>query len=280
MSYGCLVNEIQKDTDLTSYGIVFIDDLHAESKYKELLVGLMHRVMTCSRRSRNSGPLKLILSSSSIICPEEFESLRQIFPTLTPVSICVEPLYSASLEHVPISSTLEIVELIVRINSNSELGDVLVFLGCEDQIHAVHNLLLERLRCIGSQMHPLVVFGIHSTISYADFLAMLNPLHQVGARKVLLATGTSISDSVLKSSDVRFVVDSGKCEQTFFESSTTRATSSALTSCASLLQPPRNAAATPDHVAPCFVRRIRLARERCSSKRYVIITRALDRSLV
>jgi len=197
MTDGILLNEIQRDPELTDYDAVVVDEAHERSLNIDFILGHL-------RQLRHRRPdLKIVVTSATI----DTETFAQAFGGAPVVEVSgrmhpVETVYrppEGSDTGDSGGSYLDAAATVVReiLEANRE-GDILVFLPSERDIHELRRELEQgpARRC---DLLPL--FG---RLANADQQRIFRP---GGRRRIILAT--NIAETSITVPGIRFVVDSG-----------------------------------------------------------------------
>jgi len=199
MTDGILLMEARGDPDLRAYDVLMIDEAHERSLNIDVILGLVHEVLT--RRD----DLRVIISSATIN-PAQFQ--RFFAPVAGDVPLISVPArtYPIDVQYRPpkgngFDALVEAtVDEIVRLHRLREPGHMLVFLTGAGDIRRVEAQLHERWG--GPDLEVLPLYGRLTREEqervFADFGKR---------RKIVLAT--NIAETSITIPDVRYVIDCG-----------------------------------------------------------------------
>ena len=197
MTDGILLAETQSDPWLSAYDTLIIDEAHERSLNIDFLLGYLKRLLEKRR------DLKLIVTSATIDTAR-FAAHFGNAPVVEvegrgyPVELCWRPVETMPDPRLSAGSAEHVAAVLDEITANDPLGDVLVFLPGEREIHDVHRVL-ERRRYRHTEVMPL----------YARLSAREQDrvFHPGAARRVVLAT--NVAETSLTVPRIRYVIDSG-----------------------------------------------------------------------
>jgi ATP-dependent helicase HrpA len=192
MTDGILLAEIAKDRELRQYDALIIDEAHERSLNIDFILGYLKELL---RRRRD---LKVIVSSATLDTGE-FSRFFGDAPVIRVQgrTYGVEDVFRPTLvEETELSD--QVLDAIECIRSESEAGDVLVFLPGEREIREAAKLLK------GQKWPDVEVLQLFARLS-------MNEQHRVfrqsDQRRVVLAT--NVAETSLTIPNIHYVVDSG-----------------------------------------------------------------------
>ncbi len=190
MTDGILLNEIQRDRDLSRYDTLIIDEAHERSLNIDFLLGYLKQLLP--RRP----DLRLLITSATID-PERFAAhfggapIVEVSGRTYPVETRYRPVDKES------DQTQAIIDAVRELDSEAR-GDTLVFLSGEREIRDTADAL-EGLRLRDTEVLPL-----YSRLATADQHRVFQP-HRT--RRIVLAT--NVAETSLTVPGIRYVIDPG-----------------------------------------------------------------------
>jgi len=202
MTDGILLAEIQSDRYLSRYDTLILDEAHERSLNIDFLLGYLKGLLKKRR------DLKLIVTSATIDTAR-FAKHFDDAPTLSvegrsyPVEVRWRPPLLARAEadpgeereQDPLSAVVAVVD---EITGEDPLGDVLIFMPGERDIHDLHRLLDKR-HYLETEVLPL-----YARLSARDQDRVFNPGPK---RRIVLAT--NVAETSLTVPRIRYVIDPG-----------------------------------------------------------------------
>lgn len=207
MTDGILLREMQVDPELRDYSIVMVDEAHERSINIDFLLGLLKDLV------KKRADLKLVISSATI----EEKKFSQYFSgapiinvsgRMYPVEIYYQGLADGNY-YSPSVIKKAVIEMVEKIHSSTERGDILVFMTGEDDISATVQEIKER------GFPNLVCFPLYGNMSFEDQMRVFEPIEE---RKVVVAT--NIAETSVTIDGIAYVIDAGYVKQTNFHSET------------------------------------------------------------
>ncbi len=207
MTDGILLQEIQRDTELSQYSVIMVDEAHERSENIDFLLGLLKELL--KRRT----DLKVVVASATI----DEQKFSQYFGNAPIVNVSgrMYPVEIVWSEKSFFGDYLEdvidaVIGKVVEIHKAQESGDVLVFMTGRDDINSV----VEGLEKLG--LENLVVLPVYGELSIEDQQKIFN--RYSGKRKIVVAT--NIAETSITVEGISYVVDSGFIKQSNFHSDT------------------------------------------------------------
>jgi len=199
MTDGILLAEIQSDRFLSRYDTIILDEAHERSLNIDFLLGYLKGLL---RKRRD---LKLIVTSATI----DTERFAKHFDQAPIVQIegrsyPVEVRYRAEVLQTPgesregMSTEQRIVACVDEITREDRLGDILIFLPGEREIHDLHRALGQR------NYRETEVLPLYARLSARDQDRVFNPGPK---RRIVLAT--NVAETSLTVPRIRYVIDPG-----------------------------------------------------------------------
>ncbi len=197
MTDGILLNEIQDDPFLSAYEAIVIDEAHERSLNIDFILG-------CLRQLSDRRPdLKIIITSATIDTATFSKAFNnapiiEVSGRTYPVDVLYRPMEELLAESEDLTYIDAATETINEILSENRVGDILVFLPGERDIH-------ELRRCLeDTPARSLDLLPLYGRLATADQQRIFNP---GGRRRIILAT--NIAETSLTVPGIRYVVDTG-----------------------------------------------------------------------
>lgn len=197
MTDGILLNEIQRDPLLKEYAAIIVDEAHERSLNIDFILGYLQ-----SLRSHRPD-LKIIITSATI----DTESFSKAFDN-APVIEVSGRMYTVDVVYRPLDALREdsgdftyldaVDEIVAEIVHQYPMGDVLVFLPGERDIHEVHDMLKGR-----AYPHCDIVL-LYGRLAANAQEKIFKPSPR---RKIILAT--NIAETSITVPGIRYVIDTG-----------------------------------------------------------------------
>ncbi|KAF8765753.1 hypothetical protein HU200_008260 [Digitaria exilis] len=202
MTDGMLLREFLGEPDLSSYGVVVVDEAHERSISTDILLGLVKDV------ARFRPDLKLLISSATLNA-ERFSDFFDMAPVfkIPGRRYTVDIHYTVAPEADYVDAAVATV-LQLHVTQPSP-GDILVFLTGQEEIETVEEILRRRTRGLGTKIAELVICPIYANLP-TELQAKIFEPAPPGARKVVLAT--NIAETSLTIDGISYVVDPGFCK--------------------------------------------------------------------
>ncbi|CAN3358906.1 pre-mRNA-splicing factor ATP-dependent RNA helicase Prp22p [Diutina catenulata] len=199
MTDGMLQREALKDTDMTQYSVIMLDEAHERTIATDILFALL-------KKAAAANPNLKVICTSATLDAEKFSRYFNSCPILKipgrtfPVDI----MYTKQPE---LDYVAAVLDSIVQIHVSEPLGgDILVFLTGQDEIDTCCEALFERLKVLGNGAPPLLVLPIYSALP-ADMQARIFDPCPPGSRKVVIAT--NIAETSITIDGILYVIDPG-----------------------------------------------------------------------
>ncbi|MEV5961342.1 ATP-dependent RNA helicase HrpA [Kribbella sp. NPDC051952] len=205
MTDGILLNELQRDRDLTRYDTLIIDEAHERSLNIDFILGYLKRLLP--RRP----DLKVIITSATID-PERFaEHFADSSGTPAPIVEVSGRTYPVEVRYRPINDpddpatidrdqTQAILDAVDELEYEAD-GDVLVFLSGEREIRDTADALNDKFR---NERRTTEILPLYARLSNAE-------QHRVfqshSNRRIVLAT--NVAETSLTVPGIKYVVDPG-----------------------------------------------------------------------
>ena len=208
MTDGILLNDIQRDPQLTRYDTLIIDEAHERSLNIDFILGYVKQLLP--RRP----DLRVIVTSATIDTDRFAEHFANADGTPAPVFLVEGRTYPVEVRYRPfgtdnledpgddrdqVRAVLDAVDELAQFGD----GDVLVFLSGEREIHDVADALREQQEARGAR-HALEVLPLYARLSSAEQHRIFEP--HAGRRVVL---STNVAETSITVPGVRSVIDAG-----------------------------------------------------------------------
>ena len=202
MTDGMLLREFLSEPDLKQYSVMIIDEAHERTLHTDILFGLIKDI------ARYRPDIKILISSATLDA-DKFSKYWDDAPVFEVPGrrYPVEILYTKAPEANYLDACIVTV---LQIHKTQPPGDVLVFLTGQEEIETAEQILLERMRGLGTQLGELLVLPIYSTLP-TEMQAKIFEKTPPGARKVVLAT--NIAETSLTIDGIIYVIDPGFSKQ-------------------------------------------------------------------
>ncbi|MEV0291498.1 MULTISPECIES: ATP-dependent RNA helicase HrpA [unclassified Kribbella] len=208
MTDGILLNELQRDRDLTRYDTLIIDEAHERSLNIDFILGYLKQLLP--RRP----DLKVIITSATID-PERFaEHFADSQGTPAPIVEVSGRTYPVEVRYRPINdpddpSTIERDQTQAILDAVDELeyeasGDVLVFLSGEREIRDTADALNDKYAAQRGRPGAVEVLPLYARLSNAEQHRVFQP-HS--GRRIVLAT--NVAETSLTVPGIKYVIDPG-----------------------------------------------------------------------
>ncbi|TDW76934.1 ATP-dependent helicase HrpA [Kribbella pratensis] len=205
MTDGILLNELQRDRDLTRYDTLIIDEAHERSLNIDFILGYLKRLLP--RRP----DLKVIITSATID-PERFAAhfadaqgnpapIVEVSGRTYPVEVRYRPVNDpedpATIDR---DQTQAILDAVDELEYEAD-GDILVFLSGEREIRDTADALTDKFR---GERRTTEILPLYARLSNAE-------QHRVfqshSARRIVLAT--NVAETSLTVPGIKYVIDPG-----------------------------------------------------------------------
>ncbi|MGZ0145503.1 ATP-dependent RNA helicase HrpA [Kribbella sp. WER1] len=205
MTDGILLNELQRDRDLTRYDTLIIDEAHERSLNIDFILGYLKRLLP--RRP----DLKVIITSATID-PERFAAhFAAADGTPAPIVEVSGRTYPVEVRYRPVNDpedpgtidrdqTQAILDAVDELEYEAD-GDVLVFLSGEREIRDTADALNDKYR---SERRTTEVLPLYARLSNAEQHRVFQPHAN---RRIVLAT--NVAETSLTVPGIKYVIDPG-----------------------------------------------------------------------
>jgi len=209
MTDGILLNEIQRDRELSRYDTLIIDEAHERSLNIDFILGYLKQLLP--RRP----DLHVVVTSATIDTSRFAEHFARPDGTPAPVFVVEGRTFPVEIRYRPygpdndvaddrdqVRAVLDAVDELHGPHGEHADGDVLVFLSGEREIHDIADALREHVA--GKPGKPLEVLPLYARLSAAEQHRIFTPSN---GRRVVLST--NVAETSLTVPGVRYVVDAG-----------------------------------------------------------------------
>lgn len=208
MTDGILLNDIQRDPELSRYDTIIIDEAHERSLNIDFILGYVKQLLP--RRP----DLRVIVTSATIDTDRFAEHFANAVGVPAPVFLVEGRTFPVEVRYRPfgadnvedldddrdqVRAILDAVDELAKVGD----GDVLVFLSGEREIHDVADALREQ-QAARTARHSLEVLPLYARLSSAEQHRIFEP--HPGRRVVL---STNVAETSITVPGVRYVVDAG-----------------------------------------------------------------------
>ena len=198
MTDGILLNELQRDRNLSRYDTIIIDEAHERSLNIDFILGYLRRLLP--RR-----PDLHVIVTSATIDVERFSRhfdeapIVEVSGRTFPVEIRYRPTDSSppDRDHLPMSQPEAIVDAVRELIREGP-GDILVFLAGERDIRETAEALTE------ANLASTEIFPLYARLSAAEQHRVFRP-HR--GRRIVLAT--NVAETSVTVPGIRYVIDPG-----------------------------------------------------------------------
>ncbi|KAH7518777.1 hypothetical protein FEM48_Zijuj09G0207000 [Ziziphus jujuba var. spinosa] len=200
---GMLLREAMADPLLERYRVIILDEAHERTLATDVLFGFLKEVM------KNRADLKLVVMSATLEA-EKFQSYFSGSPLIN-VPGRLHPVEILYLEK-PQKDYLEsAIQTVLQIHICEPPGDVLVFLTGEEEIEDACSRIRREIQNLGSQVGPVNVLPLYSTLPPAMQQKIFDPPDEAGGRKIVVST--NIAETSLTIDGIVYVIDPGFVKQ-------------------------------------------------------------------
>ncbi|KAG1662622.1 Pre-mRNA-splicing factor ATP-dependent RNA helicase DHX15 [Nymphon striatum] len=200
---GMLLREIIGNSDLNSYGVIFLDEAHERSLTTDVLMALL------KEKGFEDPNLRIVIMSATLEA-EKFIKYFKNAPVLKIPGFThpVELIYSPSLQ--PSYADAAVRQAVEIHRSETKKGDILIFLTGQEEINKACTDINKELRKYGTQLGKVACIPLYSTLSQkAQKRIYEQPPKDVKGtigRKIIIST--NIAETSLTIDGVTFVIDS------------------------------------------------------------------------
>ncbi|KAL5066653.1 hypothetical protein RYX36_017540 [Vicia faba] len=208
-----LLKEAMRDPLLQRYKVIIIDDIQERTLATDLLLGYLSPLLP------KRPDLKLVFMTSTSL---ESENFKRFFQEFYPSSIHimkvpkrlnpVEIVYNTH-EEVDRNNYLEhVIKTVVNIHRHEPCGDVLVFLGEEEEVEHACNKISKEISKLGNLVGPMKLVPLYSCLP----ATMQHKIYEETYGRKIVVT-TNIVESSLTIDGISYVVDSGFVRKKVFD---------------------------------------------------------------
>ncbi|GAB2642108.1 ATP-dependent RNA helicase HrpA [Kribbella swartbergensis] len=212
MTDGILLNELQRDRDLTRYDTLIIDEAHERSLNIDFILGYLKQLLP--RRP----DLKVIITSATID-PERFaEHFSDSEGKPAPIVEVSGRTYPVEVRYRPINdpdepSTIERDQTQAILDAVDELslepsGDILVFLSGEREIRDTADALNDKYAAQRGRPGAVEVLPLYARLSNAEQHRVFQP-QSAGSRGRRIVLATNVAETSLTVPGIKYVIDPG-----------------------------------------------------------------------
>jgi len=223
MTDGMVINEFQKDPNLSDISLILLDEVHERTVGNDILMGLIPEVIK-NRKENNLEPLKCIIMSATL--DEDlflkhfrnfgegirvYEKIYRVPGKQNEVITCYSPPQTNNI----LIDTIAIVHDIhnkENVKNMPELS-ILVFLTTPKEITDFCNLLNSYNDDMN--IHNMNVLPLHASLNYTDQQAATDSEMKDNKRKVIVST--NYAEASVTIPNLFFVIDSGFALETKYD---------------------------------------------------------------
>ncbi len=200
MTDGVLLQELQRDPNLSRYSLIMVDEAHERSENIDFVLGLLKD--TLKRRP----DLKVVVTSATI----DQGKFSKYFWDAPIINVSgrvhsIEYIYS-DYNYLADDMAEEVAYKILEIHRTEDDGDVLVFMTGKEDITKVIQQLED------ANVDGLILLPVYGDLAPSDQQKIFQQFP--GNRKVVVAT--NIAETTITIEGVKFVVDSGLIKLSMF----------------------------------------------------------------
>lgn len=212
LTEGLLVRHMLMDPELTSYDVVILDEVHERHIQSDFVLGLL-KCLLLKRKD-----LKVVLMSATIntsLFYDYFEGKAKIIEIpgrLFPVQVIYKPVFEDDAKKkskVDATPYLQIMQIIDE-KYQYEKGDVLIFMSGISEIMCLADAINEYKK----KSPRWIVLLLHSSLPLSDQDKVFD-YPPDGFRKCVIST--NIAETSITIDGIRFVIDSGKVKEMFYD---------------------------------------------------------------
>ena len=220
MTDGKLLYEAMSDPDFTKYSAIIIDEAHERTIATDILMALLKSV------AKKRPDLKIIIMSATLDAPmfRAYFSLDGVTPApLLHVAGRSYPVTTKYIKESPLDYVQKAIDVVLRIHTHDNAGDILLFLTGEDEIETTCKRIANTVNDIrkrNPKIGPLDCIPLYSLLPPEKQQRIFDPppVSRVPGgrpgRKVIVST--NIAETSLTIDGIYFVVDCGYSKQMVF----------------------------------------------------------------
>ena len=212
LTEGLLVRQMLSDPGLSSYDVVILDEVHERHIHSDFVLGLLKCLIT----KRDN--LKLVLMSATIninLFSDYFDKKAKVIEIpgrLFPVQVIYKPVFeddSKKRSKVDATPYLQIMNIIDE-KYHNEKGDLLIFMSGISEIMCLADAINEYRK----KSPNWIVLMLHSSLPLSDQDKVFDYAPE-GYKKCVIST--NIAETSITIDGIRFVIDSGKVKEMFYD---------------------------------------------------------------
>jgi len=197
MTDGILLAQTQKDPYLTEFDTIIVDEAHERSLNIDFILGFLKMLL---RKRRN---LKIVITSATIDTKKFSKAFDrapviEVSGRMYPVEVRYPPIDSKDGDKDEPTHIEMAVQAVDKLQRQSPLGDILIFMPTEQDIRETRELIK------GRQYKNVVVRPLFARLSAAE---QSRVFARTAARKIIIAT--NIAETSITIPGIKYVVDTG-----------------------------------------------------------------------
>ncbi|KAK5640184.1 hypothetical protein RI129_010995 [Pyrocoelia pectoralis] len=219
MTEGILIREMMSDPLLKDYSVIMLDEVHERTLYTDILMGLMKKIL---KRRRE---LRLIVASATM----DARDLQTYFNNTDDKMKDTAVILSVHGRQYPVTTYFVkepipcyvqgTVDIVLKINSSKQAGDILAFLTGQEEVDRTVRLLREHANSIeaAGKKEKFMVYPMYGSLPYHEQMNVFKRTPD-GFRKVIIAT--NVAETSVTIPNIVHVIDCGFVKMKWFNGQT------------------------------------------------------------